>query len=69
MGWSHAGNTRQKYQHSYNDDSFDAMLTMMDGLEPPSTVTAGKKKGLLLPKQCPNCSETNTPESKFCAII
>lgn len=31
MGWSHAGNTRQKYQHYYSDDSFDAMLTMMDG--------------------------------------
>jgi integrase len=36
MGWSHAGNTRQKYQHYYNDDSFDAMLTQMDGLTPPS---------------------------------
>ena len=65
MGWSHAGNTRQKYQHYYNDDSFDAMLVEMDGLAPAKTV--GKNKELLRPKQCPNCSETNTPESRFCA--
>jgi integrase/recombinase XerD len=67
MGWSHAGNTRQKYQHYYNDDSFDAMLTVMDGLAPPSTLGNSGKKGLLRPKQCPNCNEINTPESKFCA--
>ncbi len=64
MGWSHAGNTRQKYQHYYNDDSFDAMLTMMDGLKPISP--ANKNKTLLKPRLCPNCSETNTPESRFC---
>jgi integrase/recombinase XerD len=65
MGWSHRGNTRQKYQHSYNDDSFDAMLTVMDGLKPVSS-TMGKKKDLLKPRQCPNCYESNKPESKFC---
>jgi integrase/recombinase XerD len=64
MGWSHAGNTRQKYQHYYNDDCFNAMLTVMDGLT--STKLIDKDKGILKPKQCPNCSETNTPESKFC---
>jgi hypothetical protein len=64
MGWSHAGNTRQKYQHYYNDDSFDAMLTMMDGLKP---IAPAKGKVLLKPRLCPNCQETNTPESKFCA--
>jgi integrase/recombinase XerD len=66
MGWSHAGNTRQKYQHYYNDDSFDAMLTMMDGLK-PSGPSAGKNRTLLKPRLCPNCSETNKPESKFCS--
>lgn len=66
MGWSHAGNTRQKYQHYYNDDSFDAMLTVMDGLAAPINSTNRGKKGLLRPRQCPNCSETNTPESRFC---
>jgi integrase/recombinase XerD len=66
MGWSHASNTRQKYQHYYNDDSFDAMLTIMDGLKPSSSLNSGKK-GLLKPRLCPNCSETNKPESRFCA--
>ena len=64
MGWSHSGNTRQKYQHYYNDDSFDAMLTMMDGLKP---IAPAKGKLLLKPRLCPNCSETNTPESSFCS--
>ena len=66
MGWSHAGNTRQKYQHYYNDDSFGAMLTVMDGLAPPANSTNQGKKGLLKPKQCPNCDESNKPEAKFC---
>jgi hypothetical protein len=66
MGWSHAGNTRQKYQHYYNDDSFDAMLTVMDGLQPTTAISSGKKRGLLKPRQCPNCEEPNTPETKFC---
>jgi hypothetical protein len=64
LGWSHAGNTRQKYQHYYADDSFDAMLAI-DGLVTPNS--KGKVKNLLKPKMCPNCDESNKPESKFCA--
>jgi integrase/recombinase XerD len=64
MGWSHAGNTRQKYQHYYNDDSFDAMLVEMDGLK---LKTQASSRSILKPRHCPNCSETNTPESKFCS--
>jgi hypothetical protein len=67
MGWSHKGNTRQKYQHYYNDDSFDAMLTMMDGLTVSHVDSRSSQRGLLRPKQCPNCSESNKPESKFCS--
>jgi hypothetical protein len=69
LGWSPAGNTRHKYQHYYADDSFDAMLTVMDGLKPPSSnvTNTGGKKGLLCPRQCPNCSESNKPENKFCS--
>jgi hypothetical protein len=62
MGWSHSGNTREKYQHYYADDSFDAML-VIDGLALPSSTA----KNLLKLKLCPNCDETNKPESKFCA--
>lgn len=65
MGWSHSGNTRQKYQHYYNDDAFDAMLTVMDGLKPTALRPSGTN--LLKPRLCPNCSETNKPESRFCS--
>jgi predicted transcriptional regulator len=67
MGWSHAGNTRQKYQHYYSDDGIDAML-LADGL-PVATANgkgATKNKNLLKPKPCPNCNENNKPDSKFC---
>jgi integrase/recombinase XerD len=64
MGWSHRGNTRQKYQHYYNDDSFDAMLVTMDGLAPATSIT--QRKNILKPKLCPNCEESNKPEIKFC---
>ncbi len=75
MGWSRTGNTRQKYQHYYADDGFDAMLTMMDGLAPSSSggtsqqpgSSKKKNKNLLKPKQCPNCDESNKPEARFCA--
>jgi integrase/recombinase XerD len=67
MGWSHSGNTRQKYQHYYTDDALEAML-VMDGLVSPSSVAAkDKMKTLLKPKQCPNCDESNKPENKFCS--
>jgi hypothetical protein len=42
MGWSHAGNTRQKYQHYYADDSFDAML-VIDGVITPNSKNKNKK--------------------------
>jgi hypothetical protein len=66
MGWSHQGNTRQKYQHYYTDDAFDAMLITMDGLMLPSQDAKSRSKNLLKPKMCPNCDESNKPESKFC---
>jgi integrase len=68
FGWSQTGTTRLKYQHYFADDTIDAMLTVMDGLALPSQNEQNKKKmkDLLKPIQCPHCSETNTPESKFC---
>jgi integrase/recombinase XerD len=69
FGWSENSNMWKRYSHYFNDDSFDAILTVMDGLKPPSNVTnsAGKKKGLLKPRVCPNCSEMNKPENRFCS--
>lgn len=65
MGWSQTGNTRLKYQNYFADDAVNAMLTVVDGLM-PAIISPGKKKGLLKPKPCPNCDESNKPESKFC---
>jgi hypothetical protein len=42
------------------------MLTVMDDLPLPSQTEQNKQMNMLKPKQCPNCAETNTPESKFC---
>jgi hypothetical protein len=64
LGWSHTGNTRQKYQHYYQDDALDAIL-QADGLI-PTTTTTKQRKDLLKPKICPNCDESNTPDTKFC---
>ena len=56
-----------KYQHYYANDSVEAMLTVMDGEESPYLDLKGSKnKNLLKPIQCPNCSESNIPQSKFC---
>ena len=66
MGWSHKGNTRQKYQHYYNDDAYEGMLVNMDGLPLPDKRQKDKMKALLKPRMCPNCNESNKPESKFC---
>lgn len=63
MGWSHAGNTRQKYQHYYADDSFDAMLAV-NGLMTPDSRNKSKNRNLLKPRICSNCSESNKPEAK-----
>lgn len=68
MGWSHSGNTRQKYQHYFAEDANDALLTLMDGLPPQGQLSlkSKKNKDLLKPKQCPNCDEVNDAGSKFC---
>jgi hypothetical protein len=67
FGWKENSNMYRRYSHYFNDDSFDTILTVMDGLKPPSNVTNTGKKGLLKPRVCPNCSEMNKPESRFCS--
>ena len=67
MGWSQRGNTRQRYQHYYANDSVEAML-VADGLLPANNSPGNNgKRDLLKPKQCPNCDESNKPQAKFCA--
>jgi hypothetical protein len=42
------------------------MLTLADGLISPNSPPLNGKN-ILKPRQCPNCDESNTPESKFCS--
>jgi hypothetical protein len=51
-----------KYLHYYGNESNESIL------EAYGIVTKDQKlSGLLRPKQCPNCTEPNKPDSKFCA--
>ena len=51
-----------KYLHYYGNESNESIL------EAYGIVTKEQKlSDTLKPKQCPNCSEPNKPDSKFCA--
>lgn len=61
-GWSGKSQMHLKYLHYYGNESSESLLEAY-GLE----TNAHQFKDLLKPKQCPNCSEPNKPDSKFCA--
>jgi hypothetical protein len=50
-----------KYLHYFGNESNESLL------ETYGIVTPGQQIDQLKPKQCPNCSEPNKPDSKFCA--
>jgi hypothetical protein len=61
-GWSPRSQMPQKYIHYFGNESNDSILEAY-GIE-----TKDKQlSDVLRPKQCPNCYETNKPDSKFCA--
>ena len=51
----------QRYIHYLGNESSESLL------EAYGIVTLGQQIDQLRPKQCPNCSEPNKPDSKFCA--
>ena len=52
----------QTYLHYFGNESSETLL------ESSGIITKDKKKWThLKPKQCPNCSEPNKPDSRFCA--
>lgn len=67
LGGSSRGNTRQKYQHYYADDSFEAMLAIVDGIVTPNASAKNKARNLFKLEICTNCDESNKPDSKFCS--
>jgi integrase len=60
-GWSIGSNMPQKYIHYFGNEANESLLEAY-GLMP-----RGQQIDQLKPKQCPNCTEPNKPDSKFCA--
>ncbi|MFL6423909.1 MAG: hypothetical protein ACJ71R_09995 [Nitrososphaeraceae archaeon] len=61
-GWSPGSNMHLKYLHYFGNESNDTIL------EAYGIVTKDQSQtNVLKPKQCPNCNESNKPDSKFCA--
>ncbi len=62
-GWSANSKMPQKYIHYFGNESSDSLL-VASGIIPKDKQQSDI---LLKPKQCPQCSEPNKPDSKFCA--
>jgi integrase/recombinase XerD len=60
-GWSAGSNMHLKYLHYFGNESNDSIL-QAHGIIPKDREAAD----ILRPKQCPQCSEPNKPDSKFC---
>jgi integrase/recombinase XerD len=59
-GWTPGSQMHLKYLHYYGNESNESLL------EAYGIVASGQQMDQLRPKQCPNCSEPNKPDSKFC---
>ncbi|HKG88736.1 MAG TPA: hypothetical protein VKA95_10445, partial [Nitrososphaeraceae archaeon] len=60
-GWSGSSQMHLKYLHYFGNESNESLL------EAYGIVASGQQLDQLRPKQCPNCSEPNKPDSKFCS--
>jgi integrase/recombinase XerD len=60
-GWTTGSQMHLKYLHYFGNESNESLL------EAYGIVASGQQIDPLRPKQCPNCSEPNKPDSKFCA--
>ncbi|MGI8831143.1 MAG: hypothetical protein ACR2IS_00740, partial [Nitrososphaeraceae archaeon] len=60
-GWSIGSQMPQKYLHYFGNESSESLL------EAYGIVPKNQQIDQLKPKQCPNCMESNKPDSKFCA--
>jgi integrase/recombinase XerD len=59
-GWSPNSQMHLKYEHWFGNESNESLL------EAYGIVASGQQIDQLRPKQCPNCTEPNKPDSKFC---
>jgi hypothetical protein len=60
-GWGPNSKMPQIYLHYFGNESSESLL------EAYGILPKGQKIDQLKPKQGPNCSEPNKPDSKFCA--
>jgi integrase/recombinase XerD len=60
-GWAGSSQMHLKYLHYFGNESNESLL------EAYGLVDHGIQIDQLRPKQCPNCSEPNKPDSRFCA--
>jgi integrase/recombinase XerD len=61
-GWSGRSQMHLKYLHYFGNESSESLLEAY-GIIPKDQQSVD----VLRPKQCPNCNESNKPDSKFCA--
>ena len=61
-GWSPGSNMHLKYLHYFGNESNDSILEAYGIISKDKQISEA-----LRPKQCPNCTEPNKPDSKFCA--
>lgn len=62
-GWAPNSNMYLRYEHWFGNESSAALLEAYGVLTPED---ADPYIDVLKPKACPNCSENNIPNSKFC---
>jgi len=60
-GWSTGSNMHLKYLHYFGNESNDSILEAYGIISKDKQISES-----LRPKQCPNCSEPNKPDSRFC---
>jgi hypothetical protein len=61
-GWTTNSNMAQRYLHYFGNESSDSILEAY-GIVTNDNISINT----LNPKNCPNCNEGNTQDSKFCA--
>jgi hypothetical protein len=64
VGWAPCSQMHLKYTHYFGNESSDELLESY-GVEIKNNIK--DKDALLKPIQCPNCSESNISNAKFCA--
>ena len=63
-GWTPGLQMHLKYTHYFGNESSEELLESY-GVE--TRVSKKKDDNVLRPRICPNCNESNIPDSKFCA--